>query len=122
MAIERVVAPNPGPFTGSGTNTYVISSAGEALVLDPGPIIAEHLSAIRAALTNLIPAGIVVTHTHSDHAPAANELGRELDVPVYGFAPGDGFKPTVALEDGADIRFGSRRLVAVHTPGHTDDR
>lgn len=120
-AIERVLAPNPGPYTGPGTNTYVIESDGEVLVLDPGPIIAGHLAAIRVALTGLTPVGVVVTHTHPDHAPAANGLGIELDVPVYGFAPGDGFAPTSRLEDGSKIAFGKREFIAVHTPGHTAD-
>ncbi|MCP3975998.1 MAG: MBL fold metallo-hydrolase [bacterium] len=119
--IERVLAPNPGPYTGPGTNTYVIESAGEALVLDPGPVIADHLTAIRVALAGLTPVGIVVTHTHPDHAPAANGLGRELDVPVFGFAPGADFAPTNRLEDGSSVRFGSEELISVHTPGHTAD-
>ncbi|MDJ0952035.1 MAG: MBL fold metallo-hydrolase [Acidimicrobiia bacterium] len=119
--VECVLAPNPGPYTGPGTNTYVIESAGEALVLDPGPVIVDHLEAIEVALTGLTPVGVVVTHTHPDHAPAANGLGRELDTPVYGFADGDGFKPTERIEDGAIIPFGDDSLVAVHTPGHTAD-
>lgn len=119
--IECVLAPNPGPYTGPGTNTYVIESAGEALVLDPGPIIGGHLAAIRVALTGLAAVGVVVTHTHPDHAPAANGLGIELDVPVFGFAPGDAFEPTEVLEDGAAITFGDETLLAVHTPGHTSD-
>ncbi|MEA2001793.1 MAG: MBL fold metallo-hydrolase [Actinomycetota bacterium] len=119
--IELVLAPNPGPFTGPGTNSYVIASAGEALVLDPGPIIEQHLDAIRVALTGLTPVGVLVTHTHPDHAPAANGLGRELDVPVFGFAAGPGFIPTNLLEDAAAIDFGRDRLVTVHTPGHTTD-
>ena len=119
--IECVLAPNPGPFTGPGTNTYVLESDGEGLVLDPGPIIPSHLDAIRVALTGLLPVAVVVTHTHPDHAPAANSLGTELDVPVFGFAPGDGFHPTVHVDDGSPIPFGHERLVAVHTPGHTPD-
>jgi glyoxylase-like metal-dependent hydrolase (beta-lactamase superfamily II) len=119
--IELVRAPNPGPFTGPGTNTYVIASGREALILDPGPIIEEHLAAIRVALAELTPVGVVVTHTHPDHAPAATGLGRELDVPVYGFASAEGFEPTRRLQDGSPIEFGSDRLIAVHTPGHTAD-
>jgi glyoxylase-like metal-dependent hydrolase (beta-lactamase superfamily II) len=119
--IERVLAPNPGPFTGPGTNTYIIESAGSALVLDPGPVIIEHLRAIRTALNGLDPVAVVVTHTHPDHAPAANGLGRELDVPVLGFAPGSEFEPTDLLQDGAEVAVGQDRLVAVHTPGHTSD-
>lgn len=119
--IELVRAPNPGPYTGPGTNSYVIESRGEALVLDPGPIIESHLGAIRVALTGLTPVGVVVTHTHPDHAPAANGLGLELDVPVFGFSAGDGFEPTELLEDGTPVLFGGDRLLTVHTPGHTAD-
>ena len=119
--IELVRAPNPGPFTGPGTNSYVIASGVEALVLDPGPVIPEHLDAIRVALTGLTPVGVVVTHTHPDHAPAANGLGVEFDVPVFGFDAGDDFDPTDWLEDGSPIGFGSDQLVTVHTPGHTAD-
>jgi len=119
--IERVLAPNPGPFTGPGTNTYILESGGAALVLDPGPVIVEHLRAIRTALTGLHPVAVVVTHTHPDHAPTANGLGRELNVPVFGFAPGSEFEPTDLLEDGGEVVFGGDRLIAVHTPGHTSD-
>lgn len=119
--IELVRAPNPGPYTGPGTNSYVIASQGEAVVVDPGPIIESHLDAIRVALAGLTPVGVVVTHTHPDHAPAANGLGIELDVPVFGFAAGDGFVPTQTLEDGSPIPFGGDRLITVHTPGHTAD-
>ena len=62
-----------------------------------------------------------MTHTHSDHAPAANILGRELDVPTYGFTSGGGFTPTVRLADGAGVDVGSDSLTAIHTPGHTAD-
>ncbi len=119
--VERVLAPNPGPFTGPGTNSYVIGAGGEALILDPGPLLPEHIAAIRRAVGELTPVGVVVTHTHLDHAPAANPIGAELEVPVYGFAPGDGFSPTDQLCDGDSIPIGSAALVAVHTPGHTAD-
>jgi glyoxylase-like metal-dependent hydrolase (beta-lactamase superfamily II) len=119
--IERVLAPNPGPFTGPGTNTYVIESAGQALIVDPGPVVVEHLRAVRLALNGLSPVAVLVTHTHPDHAPAANGLARELDVPSLGFAPGRDFVPSRRLEDGAEIAFGDEQLIAVHTPGHTSD-
>jgi glyoxylase-like metal-dependent hydrolase (beta-lactamase superfamily II) len=121
IAVELVRAPNPGPFTGPGTNSYVIAAGGEALILDPGPIIPLHLHAIEIALTGLTPVGVFITHTHPDHAPAANGLAAKLDVPVYGFAAGPGFVPTNLLGDGARIGVGAEELVAVHTPGHTAD-
>jgi glyoxylase-like metal-dependent hydrolase (beta-lactamase superfamily II) len=119
--IERVLAPNPGPFTGPGTNTYVLVSGSEALVLDPGPVITEHIRAIRAELTGLTPVGILVTHNHPDHAPAAKGLARDLEVPVLAFAQSRGFEPTGLLDDGAEVPFGDDRVTAIHTPGHTGD-
>lgn len=121
MKVERVLAPNPGPFTGPGTNTYVISSAGKALILDPGPLIDEHLVATEAALQSLDPIAVIVTHTHPDHASAANLMGERLGVAVLGFAPGPEFEPTRTLADGDRIVVGDVDVVAVHTPGHTPD-
>jgi len=121
VRVERVLAPNPGPFTGPGTNTYVIASAGKALILDPGPVIDEHIAATERALRSLDPIAVIVTHTHPDHAPAANLMGERLDVEVLGFAPGPEFEPTRTLSDGDRISVGDVDILAVHTPGHTSD-
>lgn len=121
MRVERILAPNPSIYTGSGTNTYLIADAGEALILDPGPVISSHLEAILLALGELTPVGVVATHTHPDHAPLSNPLASELDVPVYGFGPGPQFEPDVRIGDGETVPVGSTELVAVHTPGHTAD-
>jgi glyoxylase-like metal-dependent hydrolase (beta-lactamase superfamily II) len=119
--IERLLAPNPSLYTGPGTNTYIFRSGGEALVLDPGPVIDTHAAAIVAALAGSTPVGVVVTHTHPDHAPLANPLAATLGVPAYGFGSGPEFDPDVAVSDGQTITFGSEVLAAVHTPGHTAD-
>lgn len=119
--IAVLLAPNPGPYTGAGTNSYIISSRGEALVIDPGPVIPEHLAAIVASLRDVTPVGVVATHTHPDHAPLANPLATELDVPVLGFGPGPEFVPDRRLRDGDVMQVGSLDVVAVHTPGHTED-
>jgi glyoxylase-like metal-dependent hydrolase (beta-lactamase superfamily II) len=122
VKVERVLAPNPGPYTGAGTNTYVVSAGGRAVVLDPGPIIDVHLAAIIHALGDLEPVAVVVTHTHPDHAPAANPLGERFGVPVLGFAPGPSFVPTDTLADGDLVTVvDGTVLEAVHTPGHTAD-
>ena len=119
--IERVLAPNPSMYTGPGTNTYLLSDGMEVLILDPGPVIDAHAAAIIAAVGNRQPVGVVVTHTHPDHAPMANPLALTLDVPVLGFAPGPEFVPDMEIADGATVAFGSREITAVHTPGHTPD-
>jgi glyoxylase-like metal-dependent hydrolase (beta-lactamase superfamily II) len=119
--ISRILAPNPGLYTGPGTNTYIIESEGEALVLDPGPIIDTHAVEIVKALDGLHPVGVVATHTHPDHAPLANSLAVTLDVPVYGYEEGPQFLPDITVADGETIDVGLIELLAVHTPGHTPD-
>ncbi|HEX4096084.1 MAG TPA: MBL fold metallo-hydrolase, partial [Caulobacteraceae bacterium] len=68
--IRRVVARNPGPFTFTGSGTYVIGS-GEVAVIDPGPDDPAHLDALKRALERERVAAILVTHTHLDHSPLA---------------------------------------------------
>ncbi len=121
MRIDRVLAPNPGPYTGPGTNTYVVFDGGRSVVIDPGPIIDAHLGAIEHALADSAPTAVLVTHTHPDHAPAANPLAQRLGVPALGFAPGPQFEPDGLLADGDEVEVGAARLTVVHTPGHTPD-
>lgn len=119
--ISRILAPNPGLYTGPGTNTYIIESDGEVLVLDPGPVIEDHAVEIVRVLEGLQPVGVVATHTHSDHAPLANPLAATLGVPVYGYQDGPHFVPNITVADGETIAVGSIEMLAVHTPGHTLD-
>lgn len=121
MRIERILAPNPGPFTGAGTNTWLVESAGRAVVIDPGPVDHGHAAAIASRLERLAPVAVIVTHTHPDHAPLANPLADELGVPAYGHAPGPAFDPDLRLEDGGAVEVGGDRLQVLYTPGHSDD-
>ena len=121
MIVERVLAPNPGIYTGPGTNTYLIGDRDEVVVLDPGPIIDSHLMAILDAVGDRTAVGVVATHTHSDHAPLANPLAERLAVPVLGNRPGPGFDPDIRLTDGTEVSVGALAMTAVHTPGHTAD-
>lgn len=121
MRIERILAPNPGPYTGPGTNTYLVGDEAGLAVIDPGPIDASHEAAIVTAIAGRTVTAVVVTHTHSDHAPLANPLARALGVGAYGYAPGPEFDPDVRLADGASAPAGGLLLEALHTPGHADD-
>ena len=121
VRIERVLAPNAGPFTGTGTNTWLLESDGKVVVIDPGPVSDAHLDAILAAIGQRSVASVLVTHTHSDHAPLANPLARELEVPVYGHAAGPEFDPDLRLVEGAIVTVGGIGLEVIHTPGHSDD-
>jgi glyoxylase-like metal-dependent hydrolase (beta-lactamase superfamily II) len=121
MDITTVLAPNPGSYTGPGTNSYVLTARDEALIIDPGPEIDSHLAALRKAIEGRRPIGIAVTHTHPDHAPAANPLAAELDVPAYGPGPGPGFLADAVLTDGDTVSIGNEEIQAIATPGHTPD-
>lgn len=121
MRVSRVLAPNPGPFTGSGTNTYVVGDETGVIVVDPGPVDTGHAQAIVDQVGSVPVDAVVVTHTHIDHAPLANPLAAELGVPALGHAPGPEFEPDVLLVDGSIILAGAQTLQAIHTPGHADD-
>lgn len=121
-AVRRVVARNPGPLTGAGTNTYLLGI--EAVtVLDPGPADPVHIDAILAAAPGSIER-IVVTHTHSDHSPGAALLAARTGALLIGpeNEPDHDMDPTFVPQqvpaDGDCIRAPGVSLRAVHTPGH----
>lgn len=122
MKIDRVLANNPGPFTGPGTNTWVLDDGkGSVVVIDPGPVDSRHATAIMDIVGRRSLVAVLVTHTHSDHAPMANPLARDIGVPAVGYAPGPSFEPDVRLLDGARFDVGDLGLDVIHTPGHSDD-
>jgi glyoxylase-like metal-dependent hydrolase (beta-lactamase superfamily II) len=99
--ILRIVAPNPGPMTLEGTNTYLYGSD-PCTVIDPGPEIESHAGAIRAAAGERGGIGLLLlTHSHADHAAGAELLEAEAVLPADG-----------------EVHAGLR---AVATPGHAAD-
>jgi hydroxyacylglutathione hydrolase len=122
IRIDRVLANNPGPFTGPGTNTWLLDDGnGELVIIDPGPIDVQHMEAIHNAIGDRSVVAVLVTHTHEDHAPMANPLALDLEVPAIGHAPGPNFDPDLRLDDGGHLEVGTSRLEVVHTPGHSQD-
>ncbi len=121
MRIQRVLANNPGPYTGPGTNTWLVEDEGEVAVIDPGPVDAAHRDRILELVGGRIPIGVLVTHTHPDHAPMANPLATELGVPAFGYAPGPEFDPDLVLVERSGLTVGGSRIDVVHTPGHAED-
>ena len=71
--VRRIVAPNPGPFTGPGTNTYLVG-IDEVAVIDPGPDDGSHIDAIVGASMRERVRWVVLTHTHPDHWPGTERL------------------------------------------------
>jgi glyoxylase-like metal-dependent hydrolase (beta-lactamase superfamily II) len=133
--ISRVLANNPGPFTFKGTGVYIVG-ARDVAVIDPGPLIAEHVEALKRALGGRRVSHILVTHTHSDHSPAAAPLKEWSGAKTYAFGPhGSGKDDGVKVEEGGDrdfvpdIRVRDGEIVAgdgftfecVYTPGHTSN-
>jgi glyoxylase-like metal-dependent hydrolase (beta-lactamase superfamily II) len=99
--ILRIVAPNPGPMTLEGTNTYLYG-ADPCVAIDPGPDVQSHLDAVRAAAEELGGIGLVLlTHGHGDHADGAGRLDVEVILPADG-------------EEHGGLR-------AIATPGHAPD-
>ena len=121
MQIRRILANNPGPFTGPGTNTWLVEQDDAVIVIDPGPVDTSHGDRILDAAEGKSPVGVLVTHTHPDHAPLANPLARELGAPAFGYAPGPDFEPDLELREESALGIGGARLQVIHTPGHADD-
>ncbi|MEM8725382.1 MAG: MBL fold metallo-hydrolase [Pseudomonadota bacterium] len=135
--VKRVLAPNPSPYTYTGTQTYVVGEIGgpDCAVIDPGPNEPAHLEAIIAAIGDAKLIAIMCTHTHRDHSPAAAPLAERTGAPVVGCAPlvlktdlpraDEAFDTTYApdrvLEDGEQMRGTGWTLTAVATPGHTSN-
>jgi glyoxylase-like metal-dependent hydrolase (beta-lactamase superfamily II) len=111
----RVLAPNPGPFTLEGTNTWIVGRE-RTIVIDPGPDDPAHIEEVRRSAG--VVAQIVVTHRHPDHAPGAVRLAEATGAPVREFDPSSGAQP---LRDGDVLSGDGIELTAVHTPGHTAD-
>jgi len=133
-AIRRVVAPNPSMFTLHGTGTYIVGR-GKVAIIDPGPDLEEHISAVLSAVRNETVTDIVITHTHIDHSPAARAVKAATGAKTSAFGPHgtphDGteveegadrqFLPDQEIKDGETLRGNGWTLEAIHTPGHTSN-
>jgi glyoxylase-like metal-dependent hydrolase (beta-lactamase superfamily II) len=134
--LRRVLARNPNPFTFYGSGTYVVGR-GCVAVIDPGPLLDEHVAALTRLLAGETVTHILVTHTHGDHSPAAAPLKATTSAPTHGFGPHGGarraagiaveeggdldFVPDIAVHDGEIIAGDGWSFECVHTPGHTSN-
>lgn len=110
--IRRIVADNGGPFTFTGTCTYLVGR-GDIAVIDPGPDDEDHVAAILAASRGERITHIVITHTHRDHSPAARALQAATGAQVVGCEP---------YRFAADPAAESARMDAANDPHYTPDR
>jgi len=111
-AVTRVVAPNPGPYTGPGTNTWIVDAGPVAVVIDPGPDDDSHLAALNQRLAGKTVGLVLVTHSHPDHLPLAERFAAPHHASV---------RRHPELRDGDVVRAGNLSLTALHTPGHSAD-
>ena len=120
MTTRLVRAPNPGPMTLDGTNTWVLGdpAEGPTIVVDPGPADEAHLAAVRAAAGNI--GVIVLTHRHADHSGGAARLAELAGCGVRAADPALRVG-SLGLRDGDRLTVGALDLTVVATPGHTSD-
>jgi glyoxylase-like metal-dependent hydrolase (beta-lactamase superfamily II)/8-oxo-dGTP pyrophosphatase MutT (NUDIX family) len=119
--VKSILAPNPGPMTLDGTNTWIAGDPrrGAPILVDPGPLDDDHLTAIMEACGGQISA-ILLTHRHVDHSEAAAELAHRAGCSVRAADPELQVGPD-GLADGDVMEAAGVRLLARATPGHTSD-
>ena len=110
--VTRVVAPNPGPYTGPGTNTWIVDAGPVVAVIDPGPDHNAHLEALNRHLAGRTVSVVLVTHSHPDHLPLADRFAKPHRASVRRYPE---------LGDGDIVRAGNTNLTALYTPGHSAD-
>ena len=115
LRVVRVLAPNPGPFTLEGTNTWIVG-ARRAVVIDPGPDDPDHLEAVAREGGSV--SAILLTHDHPDHAAGARRLSEMVRAPVRSHRATDGRE---RLADDEPIPVDGESLRTMHTPGHSAD-
>ena len=108
--VRRIVAPNAGPLTGPGSNTYLVG-VDEIVVVDPGPDVAGHVDAIVGCGGDRIR-WIALTHSHADHAGGAAALAARTGAEILAYP---------AVHEGFEVESTEFRLQALYTPGHTPD-
>ncbi|MGU3362925.1 MBL fold metallo-hydrolase [Methylobacterium sp. M6A4_1b] len=135
--VRRRIAPNGGPFTATGTCSYLVGNEAVAII-DPGPADEGHIAALVEACAGATVLAILVTHTHRDHSPGARILQARTGAPIVGCGPHRAARKLIEgeipyLDASADrdhvpdrhMRTGDTvtgsgwTLEALETPGHT---
>ena len=132
--VARVLAPNPSPFTYTGTQVHLVGTT-DLAVIDPGPDTPSHIDAIVAAIAGRPVKAILITHTHRDHSPGSRPLSQATGAPIVGCAPlalddvairadaafDHDYAPDIVLTEGDSVAGEGWTLAALATPGHTSN-
>ena len=130
--VARVLAPNPSPYTFTGTQCHLVGT-NDLAVIDPGPDDPAHLDALLTVIAGRPVTAIVVTHHHRDHSPATRPLAAATGAPIVGAAPvhvsdngpradaafDRDYRPDRVLAEGDTVAGEGWTLQAIATPGHT---
>ncbi|QYJ05854.1 MBL fold metallo-hydrolase [Nocardioides panacisoli] len=115
-----VLAPNPGVMTLDGTNTWVLREPGaeRSIVVDPGPVVDEHLDAVAESAGQV--EYVLLTHHHLDHSEAARGFAERMGCGVRALDPELCWR-SEPVTDGERIDVGGLQAEVLTTPGHTSD-
>jgi glyoxylase-like metal-dependent hydrolase (beta-lactamase superfamily II) len=123
-----VLGQNPGPFTGPGTNTYVVGTGSRRLLLDAGQGVDKHVTLLASALEELAHGAVIevlaLTHAHPDHMGGLEKVKarlrpeKVLKKPWPEWDRGATFE---VIDHGSEICVDGATLTAIATPGHARD-
>nr|A0A4P8DJU1.1 RecName: Full=Atrochrysone carboxyl ACP thioesterase dmxR1; Short=ACTE dmxR1; AltName: Full=Dimeric xanthone biosynthesis cluster protein L [Cryptosporiopsis sp. 8999]QCL09092.1 DmxR1 [Cryptosporiopsis sp. 8999] len=121
--VIRVLGQNPGKFTLQGTNTYIVGTGSERLIIDTGQGIPDWADLISTTLLdgNFSLSHVLLTHWHGDHTGGVPDLLRlypDLISGIYKHTPSKIQQP---IEDGQVFKVEGATVRAVHAPGHSSD-
>jgi len=102
---------------GKGCLSHIVGSGGEAVVIDPTHPASKY--AEFAQSEGLKITGVIDTHQHADHVSAAKDLSQMTGAKLYLSGLEEYRIESEKVGDGSTIQFGSKKLTAIHTPGHT---
>ncbi len=127
--VATVLGQNPSPFTGPGTNTYIVGTSKRPLLLDTGQGVAIYIDLLEAAMKELSSSTelerIVLTHAHVDHLGGVKQVTErfgEMEVLKMPWEGHDAPAGAVsAIGHDAVVHTEGATLRAVFTPGHAPD-
>ncbi|KAL2139769.1 hypothetical protein VTI28DRAFT_4721 [Corynascus sepedonium] len=110
-------------FTLQGTNTYIVGTGSERLIIDTGQGIPDWAGLISSTLLagNFSLSHVLLTHWHGDHTGGVPDLIRlypDLASGIYKHTPSKFQQPIV---DGQVFKVEGATVRALHSPGHSHD-